>query len=95
MKSFSDMVFYSLAEAKKEFSNVINLSREKEIIITKNGKPASVIVDYDKYFKLMDFVSRMYDLYMVDLGAKGDFDKIKDISIDYILSLDDKDNQEV
>lgn len=95
MKSLSGMVFYSLADAKKEFSNVINQSRLKDIIITKNGKPVSVIVDYEKYTNMMEFVSKMYDLYLVDLGSKDEFAAINGLSVEDILNSDDENDQEV
>ncbi|MFN3329046.1 MAG: type II toxin-antitoxin system Phd/YefM family antitoxin, partial [Fervidobacterium pennivorans] len=45
--------FYSLAEAKAKFSKVVDDALSKDIIITRNGKPAVVIISYEKYTKIM------------------------------------------
>ncbi|HPV63385.1 MAG TPA: type II toxin-antitoxin system prevent-host-death family antitoxin, partial [Fervidobacterium sp.] len=38
--------FYSLADAKAKFSKVIEDSISEDIVITKNGKPVSVVMNY-------------------------------------------------
>jgi prevent-host-death family protein len=43
----------SIAEGKRDFSRIIQDSQEneKEIIITKRGKPVAVILPYEKFQK--------------------------------------------
>jgi len=95
MKKLSDLEFYSLAEAKKNFSNVINLSEKNEVVITKNGKPVSVIIDYKKFVSLMDFISGVWELYLVDIGQKEGFGKLSSVSIEDLFIDTEEKNQEV
>lgn len=74
----SDLEFYSLADAKKNFARVVKKSETNDIVITRNGKPSVVMVNYSKYVKLMDFISSVYELYLIDVGEE-DFPLIKDI----------------
>ncbi|MDI3471859.1 MAG: hypothetical protein PWQ20_290 [Thermotogaceae bacterium] len=74
----SDLEFYSLAEAKKNFAKVVKKSETNDVVITRNGKPSVVMVNYSKYVKLMDFISNVYELYLIDVGEK-EFPLIKDI----------------
>ncbi|HPJ87852.1 MAG TPA: type II toxin-antitoxin system Phd/YefM family antitoxin [Thermotogota bacterium] len=92
MRKFSEMEFYSLADAKKKFSTVVNDCKEKEIIVTKNGKPVSVMMDYERYMKLMDFLSKVKDLYLMELSDDKDISLIKNLNLDYFI---DENNQEV
>jgi prevent-host-death family protein len=68
VRRLSDLEFYTLADAKREFSEVIQKAKEQEIVITKNGKPAAMIVDFRRYVKIMDFLSEVYDLFLMDIG---------------------------
>jgi prevent-host-death family protein len=74
--NLSDAEFYSIAEAKAKFSKVIDDSKDHDVIITKNGIPISVVMNYDKFVKLMEFVEEIKDLSLFDLE---DFDKFKEI----------------
>lgn len=74
--NLSDAEFYSIAEAKAKFSKVIDDSKDHDIIITKNGIPISVVINYDKFVKIMEFVEEIKDLSLFDVD---DFDKFKDI----------------
>lgn len=72
------MEFYSIAEAKKEFSEVIQKSKEQEIVITKNGKPVAMIVDFRRFGRIMDFISEVFELYLMDVGmtdSQGSFER--------------------
>ena len=53
MVGHMDETTVSIAEGKKDFSRIIQDSQErnKEIVITKRGKPVAVIVPYKKYQK--------------------------------------------
>jgi prevent-host-death family protein len=92
LRKFSEIAFYSLADAKKKFSTVVNDCKEKEIIITKNGKPVTVMMDYERYMKLMDFLSKVKDLYLMELSGDEDINIIKDLTLDFFI---DENNQEV
>jgi len=74
--NLSDAVFYSLAEAKAKFSKVVDESKCHDVIITKNCVPVSVIINYDKFVRMMEFIEEIKDLSLFDLE---DYDKYKDI----------------
>ncbi|MGQ9856473.1 MAG: type II toxin-antitoxin system Phd/YefM family antitoxin [Fervidobacterium sp.] len=69
--------FLSLAEAKAKFSKVVDDSMNSDIIVTKNGKPASVVMSFDKYKKIMEFMERVWELYLLDLGDPSLFKDLK------------------
>ncbi|MEJ5257817.1 MAG: type II toxin-antitoxin system Phd/YefM family antitoxin [Fervidobacterium sp.] len=69
--------FLSLAEAKAKFSKVVDDSLNFDIIVTKNGKPTSVVISFDKYKKIMEFMERVWDLYLLDLGDPSLFKDLK------------------
>ncbi|WP_448378968.1 type II toxin-antitoxin system Phd/YefM family antitoxin [Fervidobacterium sp.] len=81
--------FYSLAEAKAKFSKVVEDALSKDIIITRNGKPAVVVVSYDKYTKIMDFVDKVWELYLLDLGDPSLFKELKLEEIFEIEEIED------
>ncbi|MFN3691367.1 MAG: type II toxin-antitoxin system Phd/YefM family antitoxin [Fervidobacterium sp.] len=69
--------FYSLADAKAKFSKVVDDSRSFDIVVTKNGEPACVVINYEKYAKLMDFIERVWELYLLDVGDPSLFNELK------------------
>ncbi|MBO8139840.1 MAG: type II toxin-antitoxin system Phd/YefM family antitoxin [Thermosipho sp. (in: Bacteria)] len=77
----SKFIFFSLAEAKAKFSKVIEESEKDDVVITKNGHPTSVIINYEKYLKILNFLDKVWDLYLLDVGDPSLFGKlnIKDI----------------
>jgi prevent-host-death family protein len=80
-----ELSFFSLAEAKAHFSKVIDDCEKADIIITKNGLPKAVVMDYDKYVLLNRFLERVHDLYLMDAG-----DEAMDVEIeDLIVEVDD------
>ncbi|HOJ94103.1 MAG TPA: type II toxin-antitoxin system Phd/YefM family antitoxin [Fervidobacterium nodosum] len=79
--------FYSLADAKAKFSEVVEISENVDVIITKNGKPAAVIINYDKYNKILDFIDKVWDLYLLDLGDPSVF---KDLKLEDIFDNNEK-----
>jgi prevent-host-death family protein len=85
LRKLSDLEFYSLADAKKEFSEVIQKIKEQEIVITKNGKPVAMIVDYRKFVKVMDFLSEVYDLFLMDVGLSESGYPIEKRTIEELL----------
>ncbi len=74
--NLKDLEFYSLAEAKAKFSKVMDETKKKNIVITKNGLPQAIIVEYDKFVSLMEFVDQIKDLYLVEAG---DLSRVKEI----------------
>jgi prevent-host-death family protein len=81
-----ELSFYSLAEAKTHFSKVIDDCERADIIITKNGLPKAVLMDYEKYVLLNKFLERVHDLYLMDAG-----DEAMDVAIrDLIVQVDDE-----
>ncbi len=95
MRRFSEIDFYSLADAKKKFSTVINESANREIIVTKNGKPVSVVMDYSRYMRLMDFLAKVKDLYLLEMSDDEDVKLIKELNLDFFIEDSEDNNQEV
>jgi prevent-host-death family protein len=93
LRRFSEIDFYSLADAKKKFSTVINKSANREIIVTKNGKPVSVVMDYSRYMKLMDFLAKVKDL--LEMSDDEDVKLIKELNLDFFIDDSKDNNQEV
>jgi antitoxin Phd len=73
------ILFKSLADAKAKFSKVVEDVKENDVVITKNGVPAAVIMDYSRYVKLMKFIDEVRDVYLLDLGDPS----LKGIEIDF------------
>ena len=71
--------FKSLADAKAKFSKVVEESKKRDIIVTKNGVPAAVLMSYEKYTKIMKFIDEIRDLYLLDIGDPS----VKNIEIDF------------
>lgn len=42
----------SIAEARRDFSEVLKQARESPVLITRRGKPEAVILAYDEYQQL-------------------------------------------
>ncbi|ABQ47504.1 MULTISPECIES: type II toxin-antitoxin system Phd/YefM family antitoxin [Thermotoga] len=64
----SRVSFYSLADAKARFSQVVEEAKTKDVVVTKNGVPAVAVIDYEKYRKLMEFMDEILDTYLLDIG---------------------------
>lgn len=76
---------FFLAEAKTHFSKVVDDCEKADIIITKNGLPKAVVMDYRKYVLFNRFLERVYDLYLMDAGDEAMDVEIKDL----IVQVDD------
>lgn len=84
--------FYSLADAKAKFSKVVEDSEKMDIVVTKNGKPVSVVINYDRYNKILDFIDRVWELYLLDIGDPSLF---KDLNVDDLFkSISDSSSEE-
>ncbi len=71
--------FYSVAEAKAELSKVLSSLKENDVVVTKNGVPVGAVVDYDKYVKMIDFLEKIKDLYLLDIGRSEIRDPLENI----------------
>jgi prevent-host-death family protein len=69
-------VFFNLAEAKAKFSKVIEETKNHDVVITKNGLPSSVIINYEKYIKILNFLDKVWELYLLDVGDPSLFGKL-------------------
>lgn len=65
--------FYSVADAKARFSEMLNGVSKADTVITKNGMPKAVLIDYEKYVKISKILDEIYDLYLLDLGNVSEF----------------------
>ncbi len=71
--------FYSVAEAKAELSRVLSSLKENDVVVTKNGVPIAAVVEYDKYVKMIDFLEKIKDLYLLDIGRSDIRDPLENI----------------
>ncbi|MGJ8454393.1 type II toxin-antitoxin system Phd/YefM family antitoxin [Pseudothermotoga sp. U03pept] len=69
-------IFYSLAEAKAKFSEVVKMVRSSDVLITKNGKPCVVMIDYERYKRMTKLIDDLYDLYLLEVGDPSKFDEV-------------------
>lgn len=74
--------FYSVAEAKAKLSEVIDQVDGGDVVITRNGKPVAVMLSYSLYERLMDFIDKVWDLYLLDVGDPSIF---KDLKLDELF----------
>ncbi len=81
--SFNSVDFFSLAEAKAKFSSIIEQSKEKDLIITKNGKPEAVIMNYEKFKRLIDFVEEVKDISLLEINELEEYKEIKNFFKNY------------
>ncbi|WP_273228908.1 type II toxin-antitoxin system Phd/YefM family antitoxin [Kosmotoga pacifica] len=67
------LVFKSLADTKAHFSEAVDTAAngKHDVIITKNGVPRAVLISYEKYTKMLNFLSTAYELYLMDAGEKA------------------------
>ncbi len=73
------IIFKSLADAKAKFSKVVEESKIRDIIVTKNGVPVVAIINYEKYARLMKFIDEIRDIYLLDIGDPS----VKNVQIDF------------
>ncbi len=86
MPHLHELNFYSVADAKAHLSRVIDETACGDSIITKNGIPTAVIMDYEKYVRVNKFLEQVFDLYLIDVGEKA-FDKS---ILDLIVEIDEE-----
>ncbi|HCZ07323.1 MAG TPA: type II toxin-antitoxin system Phd/YefM family antitoxin [Thermotogae bacterium] len=68
MPRIEDLKFYSLAEAKAKFSQVVEEASDSDVVVTKNGILVVVIVDYSKYLEMSRFLEDVHDVFLLDMG---------------------------
>jgi len=76
-----ELKFYSIADAKAHFSQVVDESHSTDVIITKNGVPVAVVIDYEKYVAVNKFIEQTRDLYLMDAGEEAVRLKFEDILV--------------
>jgi prevent-host-death family protein len=77
--------FYSIAQAKAKFSEMIEKSQKSDIIITKNGKPESMIVNYEKYNNMLKFIEEIKDLSLLEIDDLEEYKNYKKFFKDFDL----------
>ncbi|HOO76090.1 MAG: type II toxin-antitoxin system prevent-host-death family antitoxin [Thermotogae bacterium] len=76
--NLKNLQFYSLAEAKSKFSKVVEESKDKYIVITKNGKPETVVFEYSKFVKFMNFVDQIMELSLLEINDYNEYKELKE-----------------
>jgi len=76
-----NLIFKSLADAKAHFSEVVDTAAggKHDVVITKNGVPRAALISYEKYTKMLNFLSTAYELYLMDAGEKALGTELEDI----------------
>jgi len=87
----SELKFYTVADAKKNFARVVREAENDDLVITRNGRPSVVMINYSKYVKFMDFISHVYELYLIDVGEE-EFPILRDIKKLITESSEEVDN---
>jgi antitoxin YefM len=65
-----------ISEVKTRLPELVSgvAEREEEIVVTRNGKPAAVLVNYDEYERLKDTLDVLSDpVLMKQIGQSKDF----------------------
>ena len=57
------MRYFSVAEARAKFASILKLSTtgEEEVVITKNGEPAVIVLNFEKYESMIETMEIMSD----------------------------------
>jgi len=63
----------SLSEAKMKFSSIVDMvsSTDEEIVITKNGRPAAIIISPDEYESIKETASIRSDAALMKEIRRG------------------------
>lgn len=63
----------SLSEAKMKFSSIVDLvnSTDEEIVITKNGRPAAIIISPDEYESIKETSMIRSDAALMEEISRG------------------------
>ncbi|ODN31010.1 type II toxin-antitoxin system Phd/YefM family antitoxin [Fervidobacterium thailandense] len=75
--------FYPVAEVKAKLSEVLDQVDGADVVITRNGRPVAVMLSYPLYERLMDFIDKVWDLYLLDVGDPSIF---KDLKLDELFN---------
>jgi hypothetical protein len=54
-----------------------------------------VVMDYSRYIKLMDFLAKVKDLYLLEMSDDEDVKLIKELNLDFFIDDSKDNNQEV
>ncbi len=83
--NLDEINFYSVAQAKAKFSQVIENSKKSDIIITKNGKPEAMLVNYEKYNNILKFIDEIKDLSLLEIEDIEEYKNFKKFFKDFDL----------
>ena len=63
----------SLSEAKMKFSSIVDMvsSTDEEIVITKNGRPAAIIISPDEYERIKETANIRSDAALMKEISQG------------------------
>jgi prevent-host-death family protein len=67
------MKILSISEAKMKLSGLVNevSSTDEEVVITKNGAPAAVLISHDEFESLKETVAIRFDTSLMNEIKKG------------------------
>ncbi len=71
-----ELEFFSVAQAKANLSHILSLTKSKDIVITKNGQPEAVLINYERFKRMNKFMDDLYELYLLEVGDPSQFGKV-------------------
>ncbi len=61
---------FSITDARQDLPSIIRKSQKEPIVVTKHGKPESVIISYEMYEEFIEAVEELDDIEAADLSIK-------------------------
>lgn len=60
------MARMAVSKAREKMAEVIELAGTEAVILERHGKPAAVVISYERYDELMDALETLEDLAAID-----------------------------
>ena len=64
--TFFHMARMAVSKAREKMAEVIELAGTEAVILERHGKPAAVVISYERYDELMDALETLEDLAAID-----------------------------
>lgn len=64
--TFFRMARMAVSKAREKMAEVIELAGTEAVILERHGKPAAVVISYERYDELMDALETLEDLAAID-----------------------------
>ena len=61
---------FSITDARQDLPSLVRNAQRVPIVVTKHGKPESVIISYEMYEEFIEAVEELEDIEAADLSMK-------------------------